>query len=71
MSGADVRVGTGLQFWPVDASLRFAVRRAVALFRTGDAWQEIQANGMASDVSWTRSAARYAELYRIFPPAKS
>jgi phosphoglucomutase len=62
-------VGTGLQFWPVDReNLRFAVRRAVALFHTGAAWQKLQANGMASDVSWTRSAARYAEIYRSLLP---
>jgi starch synthase len=26
-------------------------------------WARVQANGMATDVSWTRSARLYADLY--------
>ena len=28
------------------------------------AWARLQANGMASDVSWKRPAKLYADLYR-------
>ncbi|MEP5518362.1 MAG: starch synthase, partial [Bauldia litoralis] len=31
-------------------------------------WQRLQKNGMKADVSWTASAARYAELYRSIAP---
>ena len=63
-------VATGVQFSPVDAdSLRIAVRRTLALHRDRKAWTAMQKQGMKSDVSWTRSAARYAELYRSLVPA--
>ena len=63
-------VATGVQFSPVDAdSLRIAVRRTLALYRDRKAWTAMQKQGMKSDVSWTRSAARYAELYRSLVPA--
>jgi starch synthase len=58
-------VATGLQFVPDrgDAMME-AVRRAVALFQDRPAWQSMQKQGMRGDVSWNRSAGRYAELYR-------
>jgi starch synthase len=58
-------VATGFQFTPDsgDAMLE-AVRRAVALYHDRDAWRAMQKQGMSADVSWHRSAARYAELYR-------
>lgn len=61
--------GTGFQFSPVTGDrLEKAVRRAAELFGT-PAWAQIQANGMASDVSWRRPAERYAALYaEIAPP---
>jgi len=63
-------VATGVQFSPVDAdTLRIAVRRTLALHRDRKAWTAMQKQGMKSDVSWTRSAARYAELYRSLVPA--
>ncbi len=63
-------VATGVQFSPVDAdSLRIAVRRTVSLHRDGKTWTAMQKQGMKSDVSWTRSAARYADLYRSLVPA--
>jgi starch synthase len=63
-------VATGVQFSPVDAdSLRIAVRRTLALHRDRKAWTAMQKQGMKSDVSWTRSAARYADLYRSLVPA--
>ncbi|MDN5850567.1 MAG: glycogen synthase GlgA, partial [Nitrococcus sp.] len=61
-------VATGVQFSPVDAnSLRDAIRRTVALFRSPD-WAVMQRRGMRADVSWNRSAALYAELYRTLVP---
>jgi starch synthase len=63
-------VATGVQFSPVDAdSLRLAVRRTVSLHRDRKTWTAMQKQGMKSDVSWTRSAARYADLYRSLVPA--
>jgi starch synthase len=57
-------VATGLQFAPVTKdALETALRRAAQLFADKPIWQSIQTNGMRSDVSWDRSAKRYAELY--------
>lgn len=57
-------VATGLQFSPVTAEALFqSVERAIALFRTPGAWTSMQKQGMKSDVSWERSAGRYASLY--------
>ncbi|MBP7002805.1 glycogen synthase GlgA [Amaricoccus sp.] len=61
-------VATGIQFAPVDAdTLRAAVRRAIGLYRTPH-WAAMQRAGMRSDVSWDRSAALYADLYRRVTP---
>jgi starch synthase len=58
-------VATGLQFFPVDApSLDRAIKRAGQLYRDVATWQTIQKRGMKSDVSWDKSAARYADLYK-------
>jgi starch synthase len=56
-------VATGFQFSPVDAAgLASGIRRATALYHSKD-WPAIQRQGMKADVSWDRSAARYAEIY--------
>ena len=56
---------TGIQFSPVtQEALEHALRRAAELYGDRRAWASLQQAGMKSDVSWTRSAARYAELYR-------
>jgi starch synthase len=56
--------GTGVQFAPVTAPmLETAIRRAARLYRGPAAWRQLQANGMATDVSWRGPARRYAELY--------
>jgi starch synthase len=61
-------VATGLQFAPVAAGpLRGAIRRAVALHATPH-WAAMRRAGMAADVSWDRSAALYADLYRSLAP---
>lgn len=56
---------TGIQFSPVTSDgLRQAVRRAFRLYGQKDTWGQMQKQGMKSDVSWGRSADRYAELYK-------
>ena len=58
-------VATGIQFSTVDVDgIRLAARRLVALHADRKAWTTMQKQAMRSDVSWTRSAARYADLYR-------
>jgi starch synthase len=58
-------VASGIQFLPVDeAGLDYAIARAVELFADRSTWSRMQKNGMAADVSWQRSAARYAALFR-------
>ncbi|MDB5371446.1 MAG: glycogen synthase GlgA, partial [Belnapia sp.] len=57
--------GTGLQFAPPSvAALSAALHRAGALFRDPPSWARLQANALAADVSWRRSAARYAALFQ-------
>ena len=59
------RCATGVQVAPGRAeALAAGLRRTVALFRDAPAWRGIQACGMATDVSWGPSAARYAALLR-------
>lgn len=57
-------VATGVQFSPVEAAmLENALRRTTALYRQPETWRRLQDNGMRTDVSWTQSARRYADLY--------
>jgi starch synthase len=58
-------VATGVQFAPVDyGPMQDAIRRTIALFKDKTAWAQMQQAGMRADVSWARSAARYASLYK-------
>ena len=58
-------VATGFQFEAENGdALLNAVKRAVAVHADRAAWASIQRQGMRADVSWDRSAAKYAELYR-------
>jgi starch synthase len=58
-------VATGVHFAPVEgAMLEAALRRTASLHRDSATWARIQANGMATDVSWTEPARAYAALYR-------
>jgi starch synthase len=58
-------VATGLQFWPVTPeALQSALDRALALWRDREAWEQVQRNGMAADVSWSGPAKRYVALYQ-------
>ncbi|MBR0558137.1 glycogen synthase GlgA [Ciceribacter sp. L1K23] len=59
------QAATGIQFWPVTVEgLRQALRRTFRLYRDDKTWGQMQKAGMKSDVSWGRSAARYADLYK-------
>ena len=65
-------VATGVQFAPATAEmLDVALRRTVALYREPAAWRALQANGMASDVSWRGPARSYAAQYRELVGART
>jgi starch synthase len=58
-------VATGFQFGPLTASsLRQALARAFELWKRPKDWATMQRQAMKSDVSWHKSAARYAALYK-------
>ena len=58
-------VATGFQFSPVDqATLAHALARAADCYADPSLWRGMQKRAMASDVSWSRSAAAYVQLYR-------
>jgi starch synthase len=62
---------TGIQFSPVTTgAFAAALRRAAAVWDEQPAWSRLQQSGMAVDVSWSRSAARYAQLYAAVLTAK-
>jgi starch synthase len=64
-AGLAAKVATGLQFLPVDRDgLMAALERTMVLFRDEPTWSGLQRRGMKTDVSWDRSAAAYAKLYR-------
>ena len=59
------QAATGITFAPGSAdALRAAIRRTVRLHASAKIWGQLQKQGMKSDVSWGRSAERYAELYQ-------
>ena len=58
-------VATGFQFAPVDeATLEDTLARTAECFADQKLWRGLQKRGMEQDVSWGRSAAAYAQLYR-------
>jgi len=58
-------VATGIQFMPNSGdALLHAVRRVVEAYGDAGIWASLQKQGMKSDVSWDKSAARYVDLYR-------
>ena len=66
------RVATGFQFSPVTPdTLREALRRAIRAFADPQIWARLQNQGMKADVSWDRSALRYAALYAELLASKS
>ena len=63
------KVATGIQFSPVTATgLLQAIRRALHLYADQKVWTQLQKQGMKSDVSWEKSAERYAALYSSLAP---
>jgi starch synthase len=70
-AGMAAGVATGVQFAPTDApSYVDALGRTAALFRDQRRWREMQRCGMRADVSWQRSAAQYAALFRSLSGAE-
>ncbi|OAP36353.1 glycogen synthase [Sinorhizobium glycinis] len=64
VAALQAQAATGVQFSPVDTNgLRHALRRTVKLYRHRHVWESLQRQGMKTDSSWHRSAAKYAELY--------
>jgi starch synthase len=58
-------VATGIQFWPTTPeALEEALHRLLSLWRDRPTWERMQRNGMAADVSWHASAARYVALFQ-------
>lgn len=45
-------------------ALADALKRALANYHNKDVWTQIQKNGMGMDLSWTKSAEKYLELYQ-------
>lgn len=63
-AAVEAGVATGIQFSPVDGpGLGEAIRRTVSLFHRPAVWSRMQRKGMKTDVSWDRSAEKYAALY--------
>ncbi len=55
---------TGVQFFPIDPHmLASAINRTFALYAAPKTWKTMAQNCMSQDVSWSRSAQRYADLY--------
>ncbi|MFO1131557.1 MAG: glycogen synthase GlgA [Hyphomicrobiales bacterium] len=65
-------VATGIQFAPVDQpTLEHALARAAECYSDSRLWRGLQKRGMEQDVSWARSAAAYAQLYRNLVKARA
>ncbi len=57
--------GTGVLFEHFDGrGLRWAIHRALDLYRDPKAWRRLQRNGMAADFSWQRQAQLYVDAFR-------
>ncbi|WP_343503950.1 glycogen synthase GlgA [Alloyangia pacifica] len=71
-AGLAAGCATGLQFHPVTAqALAQAMMRLITLYQDKETWTRMMTNAMASPVSWTHSAAKYAALYQDMVKAKS
>ena len=58
-------VATGFVHEPSSApALLHAIGRLASAYADNDVWQSLQTSGMRADVSWERSAKKYADLYR-------
>lgn len=57
--------GTGFRFDTADGTaVLWALDQALAAFKDKKGWRTLQANGMARDFSWERSARAYEDVYR-------
>ena len=57
--------GTGFCFGTADGTgLLWALDNALLVYEERPVWRALQANGMARDFSWDRSAESYVDLYR-------
>ena len=64
--------GNGFSFYDYSGfALYKSVERAVNTFKHNDIWKKIQTNGMKLDFSWTRSAEKYMELYKLAKESRS
>jgi starch synthase len=53
-----------MQVMPVEwPTLGEAIRRTIELYGQTDTWARMQRKGMKTDVSWEKSAGKYAALY--------
>jgi starch synthase len=58
--------GNGFSFYDYTGyALYKSVERAVNVFKHKDIWKKIQTNGMKLDFSWSRSAEKYLEVYKL------
>lgn len=59
------KVATGIQFTDISVhGLKSAIHKAIELYHTSGIWTQMQKQGMKSDISWEKSAAIYAALYK-------
>jgi starch synthase len=60
----DSDTGTGVVFdHHTPDALRWALQRALELYRRSDTWLRLVRNAMAQDYSWEKQAERYVRLY--------
>lgn len=45
-------------------ALELTIERALTVFKEKSQWQQLQLNGMNTDLSWTKSAQLYVEMYQ-------
>lgn len=63
-AAVEAGVATGVQFSPVDTgALGEALLRTMDLYSQPAVWNRMQRKGMKTDVSWNKSAEKYAQLY--------
>jgi starch synthase len=56
--------GTGFCFEKYNSEeFKAAIGRALALWRNSDDWRRLMRNGMGLDLSWKKSAEKYADAY--------
>ncbi len=63
-AAVEAGVATGVQFAPAnEQGLAEGIARTIRLFSDEKTWKKMQRRGMKSEVSWDRSAEKYADLY--------